>query len=390
MLAQLVLPGDNPDVAGLMLEHECGAISNLTASYASASEYYMMNVYGKDASAYYDVFSGLRHLKRGETKARPIATESNDTLREELEEFVALRPHRREARDRRVLGDAQSRRHQGGREERARGPCGRRRRDHEERRIAEGRDAMPRIDIGELALNVEERGSGPAFIFIPGLVGLLNAWEFQMAEFSKRYRCISFDHRGAGDSDKPKDAYATRADRARRDRADGYARHRQGACRRHLDRRLRAAEPRDRPSRPARVCIFSNTWVKADEYITRVQMTRKRIALAYGPEEYVKVSSLFTNGAMQFRYDLDKVMELERRALKTVAPVEVLAGRLDMTLGTTAPPTCTGSATRRLIVGTRDDATVPFYQSEDLHKAVAGSRLVIVEEGGHYSYRHWQ
>src|SRR5262245_66485299 len=68
---------------------------------------------------------------------------------------------------------------------------------------------MPRIDIGELALNVEERGSGPAFLFIPGLVGLLNAWEFQMAEFSSRYRCISFDHRGAGDSDKRKDAYAT-------------------------------------------------------------------------------------------------------------------------------------------------------------------------------------
>jgi predicted dehydrogenase len=88
MLARLVLPGDNPDVAGLMLEHECGAISNLTASYASASEYYMMNIYGKDASAYYDLFSGLRHLRRGETTARPIATESNDTLREELEEFV--------------------------------------------------------------------------------------------------------------------------------------------------------------------------------------------------------------------------------------------------------------------------------------------------------------
>jgi predicted dehydrogenase len=42
MAAQLVLPGDNPDVASLMLEHEGGAISNLTASYASASEYYMM------------------------------------------------------------------------------------------------------------------------------------------------------------------------------------------------------------------------------------------------------------------------------------------------------------------------------------------------------------
>jgi predicted dehydrogenase len=88
MLAQLVLPGDNPDVANMILEHENGAISNLTASYASASEYYMMNIYGKEATAYYDLFNGLRHLKRGERKASPIATETNDTIREELDEFA--------------------------------------------------------------------------------------------------------------------------------------------------------------------------------------------------------------------------------------------------------------------------------------------------------------
>ena len=71
-LAQLVLPGDNPDVANMILEHESGAISNLTASYASASEYYMMNVYGKEASAYYDLFGGLRHLQRGDDKPRAV------------------------------------------------------------------------------------------------------------------------------------------------------------------------------------------------------------------------------------------------------------------------------------------------------------------------------
>ncbi len=89
MSNQLVLPGDNPDVANLILEHENGAISNLTASYASASEYYMMNIYGKEASAYYDLFNGLRHLKRGEDKPKPVATEKNDAIREELDEFVA-------------------------------------------------------------------------------------------------------------------------------------------------------------------------------------------------------------------------------------------------------------------------------------------------------------
>ena len=89
MSNRLVLPGDNPDVANLILEHDSGAISNLTASYASASEYYMMNIYGKEATAYYDLFGGLRHLKRGETASTPIATGKNDAIREELDEFVA-------------------------------------------------------------------------------------------------------------------------------------------------------------------------------------------------------------------------------------------------------------------------------------------------------------
>ncbi len=89
MTAQLILPGDNPDIANLLLEHEDGAISNLTASYASASEYYMVNIYGKEASAYYDLFGGLRHLERGSTESTPVPCDENDTIVEELEEFAA-------------------------------------------------------------------------------------------------------------------------------------------------------------------------------------------------------------------------------------------------------------------------------------------------------------
>jgi len=88
-LAQLVLPGDNPDVASVIFEHENGALSTLNASYASASEYYLMNIYGKEASAYYDLFGGLRWLKRGSKKSEPVKCEKNDTIAEELEEFAA-------------------------------------------------------------------------------------------------------------------------------------------------------------------------------------------------------------------------------------------------------------------------------------------------------------
>lgn len=250
---------------------------------------------------------------------------------------------------------------------------------------------MSRIDIGGITLNVEERGSGPAFIFIPGLVGLLDAWDFQIAEFSKRYRCISFDHRGTGDSDKPATGYTTELiardviammDKLGIDKAHIAGTSTGGCILQNI-----AIDHADR----LRCAIFSNTWVKADEFIMRVQTTRKRIALTYGPAEYVKVSSLFTNGAQQFRFNLDKVMELEQRALTTVAPVDILAQRLDMSMMHDRESELGRIAAPSLIVGTLDDATVPSYQSEDLHKGIAGSRLVIVPEGGHYSYRrHWQ
>jgi predicted dehydrogenase len=88
-LAQLVLPGDNPDVASLVLEHENGALSTLNASYASASENYVMNIYGKEASAYYDLHQGLRFVQRNVPGAAPVPCAKNDAIVEELEEFAA-------------------------------------------------------------------------------------------------------------------------------------------------------------------------------------------------------------------------------------------------------------------------------------------------------------
>jgi len=87
--AQLVLPGENPDVASLILEHANGALSTLNACYASASEYYLMNIYGKEATAYYDLHQGLRLIKRGGKSASPVPCATNDTIVEELEEFAA-------------------------------------------------------------------------------------------------------------------------------------------------------------------------------------------------------------------------------------------------------------------------------------------------------------
>ena len=88
MASQLVLPGDNPDVGTLMMHHVNGAVSSLSTSYASASEYYLMNIYGKKMSAYYNLYDGLRSLKQGETQQTPVAVDAVDTLAEELIEWA--------------------------------------------------------------------------------------------------------------------------------------------------------------------------------------------------------------------------------------------------------------------------------------------------------------
>ena len=88
-VAQLILPGENPDVASMILEHEDGALSTLNASYASAGEYYLMNIYGKEATAYYDSHQGLRLQMRGAKGVNAALCPRNDTIVEELEEFVA-------------------------------------------------------------------------------------------------------------------------------------------------------------------------------------------------------------------------------------------------------------------------------------------------------------
>lgn len=248
---------------------------------------------------------------------------------------------------------------------------------------------MARIDIGHITLNCTDQGEGDAFIFIPGLVGLFDAWSFQLDDFAKRYRTVSFDHRGTGDSDKPTGpgAYSTQViaddvialmDKLEIEKAHIVGTSTGGCILQNL--------ALDHPDR-VRACIFNNTWVTADEFITRVAITRKRMAESYGPEEYVKVSSMFTSGADQFRNNFDAVMELERRALETIGPVEILTARIDMMLAHNRTDEITKIDKPALIIGTVDDATIPYYFAEDLHAAIPGSEVLFFEDGGHYSYR---
>tara|TARA_B110000014_G_C20006858_1_gene521859 strand:- start:190 stop:981 length:792 start_codon:yes stop_codon:yes gene_type:complete len=246
---------------------------------------------------------------------------------------------------------------------------------------------MARIKAGDLFLNYSDSGKGEAFLFIPGLTGILDAWDFQIPYFSKKYRCISFDHRGTGESDKPLNAYSTDLiakdaiallDTLGIDKAYVAGTSTGGCILQNL--------ALDYPDR-IKACIFSNTWTKADEYMTRVQTSRKQIAESYGKEEYIKFSSLWTAGWTQFKNMFDNLLELEEKQKGTIGSVDVISSRLDMTLSHDRLSELHLIKKPSLIIAAKDDALTPPYFAKDLQSKIINSRLVILEEGGHYSYR---
>ncbi|MBT2273344.1 alpha/beta fold hydrolase [Rhodococcus qingshengii] len=56
-------------------------------------------------------------------------------------------------------------------------------------------------------LHYREAGSGPVLLFHPGFSSNLDLWNWVVRELTPAYRCITFDPRGHGDSDKPDSEY---------------------------------------------------------------------------------------------------------------------------------------------------------------------------------------
>jgi pimeloyl-ACP methyl ester carboxylesterase len=70
---------------------------------------------------------------------------------------------------------------------------------------------VPHIKAGDIRIYYEIHGEGnQTFTMIRGLGSDLSAWSPQIPEFSKHFRTVVFDNRGAGRTDKPDGPYSIR------------------------------------------------------------------------------------------------------------------------------------------------------------------------------------
>jgi pimeloyl-ACP methyl ester carboxylesterase len=66
---------------------------------------------------------------------------------------------------------------------------------------------MSTAKVDSIELYYEEKGSGDPLLLIMGLAADSTAWMFQVPDFAKRYRTVTFDNRGVGRSSKPPGPY---------------------------------------------------------------------------------------------------------------------------------------------------------------------------------------
>jgi 3-oxoadipate enol-lactonase len=69
---------------------------------------------------------------------------------------------------------------------------------------------MPTVKVGDINMHYEDYGKGEPLLLIAGWGTDLTSWQFQIPEFSTKYRVIAFDNRGAGRTDAPDRPYSMR------------------------------------------------------------------------------------------------------------------------------------------------------------------------------------
>lgn len=70
-----------------------------------------------------------------------------------------------------------------------------------------GCGVVTRIDCGSVTLGYSEQGSGEPVLMIHGLGYARWGWTWQVPALSQRFRTITFDNRGIGESDTPEGPY---------------------------------------------------------------------------------------------------------------------------------------------------------------------------------------
>jgi aminoacrylate hydrolase len=244
---------------------------------------------------------------------------------------------------------------------------------------------VPLVAIGDADLYYEDAGAGPPLMLVPGLGGQGSFWISQLPVFSRDFRTVVHDHRGAGRSTHSRITYSVEQmadDTLRLMDALGigaahFVGHSTGGA---IGQRIAL----DHPDR-LRSLVLSATWAGPDAYFRRVFESRRQTLVDSGIEAYLRASVLFQATPRWVSDNDEFITDIQRVSAAASAPVEVLLSRIDAILRHDCRARLLEIRVPTLVIVARDDVITPVFYSEELAGRIPGAKLVVLDGGGHYA-----
>src|SRR5574337_823004 len=243
---------------------------------------------------------------------------------------------------------------------------------------------MPKMRVGRIELFYEEEGHGEPVVWIHGLGIDHRVWGLQMPLFTQHFRCLAFDNRDTGQSDRSPGSYTIKTladdaiglmDALAIDRAHVVGLSMGGA----IAQELAIAHP----ARVKRLVLVS-TYTSSDRRGADVLNSFALMRARFSREEYARATTPWVFTYHDYRtpglVDLAIARFLEDPYF---TPADVYARQVEAALSHNAEDRLSRIAAPTLIVAGDDDILTPMLFAGILHERIPDARLAIIQGGGH-------
>ncbi|MDR5835675.1 alpha/beta fold hydrolase [Caballeronia sp. LZ034LL] len=242
---------------------------------------------------------------------------------------------------------------------------------------------MPSARINGIDLHYEIHGSGPLLYLISGLGGSARFWEPNLAALTRDYTVVLHDQRGTDRSERPETAYSVEMladdvvalmDHLGHTRARFIGHSTGGAICQVLATKS--------PARVEAMVLYAS-WPATDAHFRWCFKMRRNVLDGAGRDAYAHGNILFMYPAWYVQDNAEALEAEAHGAAEMAQPYAVVTARIDAILAFDWLEHLTEVKTPTLVVCAADDILTPPYQSRRLAHAIAGSRLEVLETGGH-------
>lgn len=243
---------------------------------------------------------------------------------------------------------------------------------------------MPKVRVGQIELFYEEDGCGEPIVWIHGLGIDHRVWGLQMPLFTQHFRCLTFDNRDAGQSDRSPNSYTikTMADDAVRlmdalaiDKAHVVGLSMGGAVAQELAIAY--------PARVQRLVLVS-TYTSSDRRGADVLNSFALMRTRFSREEYARATSPWVFTYQDYLtpgfVDLATARFMEDPYF---LPADVYPRQVEAALSHFTEDRLSRITAPTLIVAGDDDLLTPMRFARTLHEYIPGATLAVIQGGGH-------